>query len=359
LAVALLAAGAFLAGSPPRRVTSTPAAAAPPLPTLAETWPSAHPAQAPGVLPDGAAFTPLLYLDPNTSIGSAPTPDRAAVRLMLRGAAGQPRELHRVAADQNPQFAGFTTAGDDVVWAESTADTAGHAATRIWKVNWRTAGKPASLTADTGDAIFFNSQYDLVTAGGRVYWAAAARKEQVTTEVRSVALTGGKVTVREVPGAYSLSAWPWLVSAGSGQAGPVDLVNLGDSRKVHVPAAQTELVTCSPAWCRVLVLSGSGGPARLDLMRSDGSDRRRMAGGQASSSTADVALLDRFEVLSQSGAGSATSSQEVLLYDAARKKTVLVAKGVGMVFARGGIVSWSTGDNESLVWHALDLRTLA
>lgn len=359
LSVALLAAGAFLAGSPPHRVTSTRAAAAPPLPTLAEAWPSAHPAQAPGVLPDGAAFTPLLYLDPNTSIGSAPTPDRAAVRLILRGAAGQPRELHRVAADQNPQFAGFTTAGDEVVWAESTADTAGHAETRIWKVNWRTAGKPTSLTADTGDAIFFNSQYDLVTAGGRVYWAAAARKEQVTTEVRSVALTGGKVTVRDVPGAYSLSAWPWLVSAGSGQAGPVDLVNLADGRKVHVPAAQTELVTCSPAWCRVLVLSGSGGPARLDMMRSDGSDRRRMAGGQASSSTADVALLDRFEVLSQSGAGSATSSQEVMLYDAVRKKTVLVAKAVGMVFARGGIVSWSTGDNESLVWHALDLRTLA
>lgn len=364
LAVALVAAGAFLAGSPPHRVTSTPAAAAPPLPTLAEAWPSAHPAEAPGVLPDGAAFTPLLYLDPSTSIGSAPTPDRAAVRLMLRSGAGQPRELHRVAADQNPQFAGFTTAGgpadDTVVWAESTADTAGHAETRIWKVNWRTAGRPVSLTADTGDAIFFNSQYDLVAADGRVYWAAAARSAEVVTEVRSVALTGGKIKIRPVPGAYSLSAWPWLVSAGSGQAGPVDLVNLDDGRKVHVPAAQTELVTCSPVWCRVLVLSGSGGPARLDLMRSDGSDRQRMAGGQASSSTADVALVDRFEVLSQSGStGSATSSQEVLLYDATRKKTVLVAKGAGMVFARGGILSWSTGDNESLVWHALDLRSLA
>jgi hypothetical protein len=363
LAVALFAAGAFLAGSPPRRVTSTPAAAAPPLPTLAEAWPSGRPAEAPGLLPDGAAFTPLLYLDPNTSIGSAPTPDRAAVRLVLRSGAGQPRELHRVATDQNPQFAGFTAAGDELVWAESTADTAGHAETRIWKVNWRTAARPVSLTADTGDAIFFNSQYDLVVADGRVYWAAAGRSAAVVTEVRSVALAGGagsKVKVREVPGAYSLSAWPWLVSAGSGQAGPVDLVNLADGRKVHVPAAQTELVTCSPTWCRVLVLSGSGGPARLDLMRSDGSDRRRIAGGQASSSTADVALLDRFEVLSQSGStGSVTSSQEVLLYDAAGKKTVLVARAVGMVFARGGILSWSTGDNESLVWHALDLRSLA
>jgi hypothetical protein len=359
LAVALLAAGAFLAGSPPKRVTSTPAAAAPALPALAGTWPAARPSDVPGLLSDGASYTPLVYLDQNTSIGSAPSPDRASVRILLRPGSGPPRELHRVGADQNPQFAGFTAVGDEAVWAESTADTAGHAETRLWKVNWKTAAPPVALTTDTGDAIFFNSQYDLVVAGGRVYWAAAGRSAQVVTEVRSVALTGGKVKTREVPGAFSLSAWPWLVSAGSGQAGPVDLLDLDSGRKVHVPAAQTELVTCSPAWCRVLVLSGTGGPARVDLMRPDGSDRQRVAGGQASASTADVALLDRFEVLSQNGAtGSATSSQQVMLYDAAKKRTVLVSKAVGMVFARGGILSWSTGDNEALVWHALDLRTL-
>jgi hypothetical protein len=358
LVVALLATGAFLAGSPPKRVAPAPAAA-PALPTLAEAWPAARPSDTPGLLADGTAYTPQLYLEPKTSIGSAPTPDKKSVRVLLRAGDAPPRELHRVAADVNPQFAGFVASGDDVVWAESTADSAGHAETRVWKVNWR-AGTPAtSLTADTGDAVFFNSQFDLVVAGGRVYWAAAARSEQVVTEVRSVPLAGGKVTVRNVPGAYSLSAWPWLVSAGSGQAGPVDLVNLDSGQKVRVPAAQTELVTCSPAWCRVLVLSGSGGPARVDLMRSDGSQRRKVASGQASSSTADVALLDRFEVLSQNGSGtSATSSQQLMLYDAASNKTVAVANGVGVVFARGGLISWSTGDNEALTWHALDLRTL-
>jgi hypothetical protein len=359
LAVALLAAGAFLASAPPRRVASTAAAAAP-LPTLAQAWPAAHPSDLPGRLTDGGSYTPTLYLDPQTSIGTAPTADGAYARLLLRAGTGQPRELRRVPTDQNPQFAGFTVGGEQVVWAESTADTAGHAATRIWRVDWKTDAAPVPLTADTGDAIFFDSQYDLVTADGRVYWAAAARSAEVTTEVRSVALTGGKVQVRDVPGAYSLSAWPWLVSAGSGQAGPVDLFNLDTGRKLHVPAAQTELVTCSPAWCRVLVLSGSGGPARLDLMRSDGSDRRRIAGGQASAATADVALDDRFEVLTQSGAGgSATSSQQVMLYDAAKKRTVLVARAAGMVFARTGVLSWSTGDNEALVWHALDLRPLS
>ncbi len=359
LAVAVAAAATFLAGSPPRRTPPAAGGASPALPTLAQAFPAAKPSEAPGLLTGGAVFTPLTYLDARTAIGTAPSADKSAARLLLRAGSEPPRELRNVPADQNPQFAGFVASGDDVVWAESTADTAGHAQTRLWKANWRTAAAPTPLTADTGDAIFFNSQYDLVIADGRVHWAAAARSQDIRTEVRSVPLAGGKVKVRTVPGAYSLSAWPWLVSAGSGQSGPVDLVNLQTDQKVHVPAAQTELLSCSPAWCRVLVLTGTGGPARVDLMRVDGSQRQRIAGGQASSSTADVGLLDRFEVLSQNGStGSPTSSQQLMLYDTTKKTTLLVSNGVGMVFARAGVLAWSTGDNEALVWHALDLRTL-
>jgi hypothetical protein len=360
LAVALVAAGAFLAGSPPRRSAPASAAGAPVLPTLAQAWPKARPSETPAPLADGATYTPLLYLDPQTSIGSAPAPDNTAVRVLLRLGTGQPRELHRAPAQSNPQFAGFVENGDEVVWAESTADSSGHAETRIWKANWRTAAPTVSLTADTGDAIFFNSQYDLVIADGRVYWAAAARRADVVTEVRSVALAGGKVDIRNVPGAYSLSAWPWLVSAGSGQAGPVDLYDLSSGRTVRVPAAASELVTCTATWCRVLVLSGTGGPARVDLMRSDGTARRRIAGAQASAATADVALLNRFEVLSQNGStGSPASSQQLMLYDAVKDRTILVSQGVGTVSVRGGVLVWSTGDNEALVWHALDLETLS
>jgi hypothetical protein len=358
LAVALGAGGVFLAGSPPQRTLS--ASTGPSLPTLAQTWPAARPSDAPGRLPDGADYTPLLYLDPQTSIGTAPTPDRAWVRVLLRTGAEPPREVRRVAANRNPQFAGTVSSGDDVVWAESTADATGHAETRLWKANRRAAAPAVSLTADAGDAIFFNSQYDLVVADGRVHWAAAGRSAEVVTEVRSVPVAGGPVDVRRVPGAYSLSAWPWLVSAGSGQAGPVELLDLLSDRRVRVPAARAELLTCTPAWCRVLVLSGDGGPARVDLMRADGSGRRRMAGGRVSAATADVALLDRFEVLSQNGsAGSPASSQQLMLYDAARDRTVVVSQGVGVVSVRGGVLSWSTGDNEALVWHALDLRTLS
>jgi hypothetical protein len=127
---------------------------------------------------------------------------------------------------------------------------------------------------------------------------------------------------------------------------------------IDVDAAGTELVTCSPVWCRVLVLAGSG-PARIDLMRPDGADRRRVAGGEATASLIDVAVLDRFEVLSLSDAQRvATNSQRLLLYDVRRDRTIVVADWVGMVLCRGGVLWWSTGDNETTAWHTLDLRTL-
>lgn len=335
-------------------------ATAPPGPApLAKAWPNAAVADAPGQLADGTAYSPWIYLDAQTSVGTAPAPDGTADRLLLRTGGGEPRELHRVPKDRNPQWAGFAVAGDDLVWAESTAGADGKGETRLWRVNWRSAEPAVSLTADTGDIVFFNSQYDLVIAEGAVHWAAAARTETPVTELRSIPLSGGAVSVQQVPGAYAMSAWPWLVSVGSGQAGPVDMVNLKTKAQVKVPAGATELVTCSPVWCRVLVISGTGGPARIDLMRADGTDRRKVASGNASPAVMDVALVDRFEVLSvDSATGSPTSSQELLLYDAVGQAVVSVATGAGTILARGSMLWWSTGDNEALVWHALDLQTL-
>jgi hypothetical protein len=310
----------------------------------------------PGRLPDGTAFTPLYFLDPQTAVGTAPTPDRTAVRLVLRGDEGLLRELRRLPERSTPQFTGFTSTGDDLVWAESTALPDGRGETRLWRVSWRSADAPVELTADTGDAVFFNSQYDLVVADGSVHWVSAARGGPVVTEVRSVPLSGGPVSLSRVDGAFALSAWPWLVSAGTGA---VSLRNLDSGEVVAVPSSPTEIVTCAAAWCRVLVLAGDLGPARLDLMRPDGTDRHRIAGGVVSASVTDVAILDRFEVLTVVGReGSATSNQQLLLYDIAARRTVTVAVGVGMVLCRGGVLWWSTGDNETLAWHAVDLRTL-
>jgi len=84
----------------------------------------------------------------------------------------------------------------------------------------------------------------------------------------------------------------------------------------------------------------------IDVMRPDGTGRRRIAGGRASASTADVALRDRFEVLSE--------GDRLLLYDLAKRRMLLVAGQARDVFARGGVLAWSAGPS----WRALDLRTL-
>jgi hypothetical protein len=326
--------------------------------TVDQVWPTARPVDIPGDLPDGPAYNPVFFIDTRVSLGTAPSPNGTHLRLVLRSADGALRELRRLPIAGNPQYGGFTMSGDEVAWAESTTDDNGKGRTEMWLADLKSDLPPRRLATDTGDVVFFNSRYDMLINGGRLYWAAVAPTEQAATEVRSVALTGGRVSVRTEPGAWALSAWPWLVSAGSGQSGPVQLRNPDARKLIEVDTTSTELATCSPVWCRVLVLAGEG-PTRIDVMRPDGGDRQRMAGGTASAAVTDVALLDRFEVLSlASPTNTAVGTQQLLLYDVTRKRGVLVADGVGAVQCRGGVLWWSTGDDENLAWHALDLRTL-
>ncbi len=326
---------------------------------LATAWPGAVVTDASSRLADGTAYSPLAYLDANTSVGTATTPDGVAERLVLRSGTGEPRELHRLPADHNPQWFGFAASGDDLVWVESTS-TVDKGENRLWRANVRTPGPAVGLTADTGDIVLFNSQYDLLIVGGAVRWTAAARGSTPVTELRSIPLSGGTVSVKQVPGAYAMSAWPWLVSVANGQPGPVDLLNVDTGAKVKVPATAIELLSCSPTWCRIMIMNGTGEPARIDMMHVDGSERRRIAGGDVEPATTDVGLLDRFEVLAKSTSDdeSPTSSQQVILYDTTARRLVLVGTGAGTVAGRDNLVWWSTGEDENTVWHVLDLSTL-
>ncbi|HEX5740477.1 MAG TPA: hypothetical protein VFY17_02855 [Pilimelia sp.] len=324
---------------------------------LADAWPAASVGTLPARLSAGAPHTPTAVLAEGTAAGTAPSPDGRTRRLVVV-TGGSYRVLRALPTAADPLFAGLTPAGDHLLWAETVSGRGGAAVSALWAAPWRTPGPPRRLTADTGALAFFHSQYDLVVADGRVHWVAVAPGATPVTEVRSVPLAGGAVTVRQVPGQWALSAWPWLVSASSAGSGRAQRYDLTTDRRVDVPADPADLVTCGPAWCRVQVL-GPGGQARLDLMRPDGGGRRRVAGPEVSAAVSDVALQDRFEVLTRIGAaGPPDSQQELLLYDAARGHTVALADGVDVVDSRAGWLWWSTGGAAAPRWHTLDLRAL-
>jgi hypothetical protein len=347
LSIALTAGGALIF-DPPHRDKPAPVGRL----SAAAAWPQAQRADLPGSLKDGPLFNPGYFLDVHTVVGTAPSPDATSVRLLhLTG--GSVRELRRLPAARSPEFGNFAATTDELVWTES----ADNARVQIWALNLRDATLPRRLTADTGNAVFYGSQYDLVVAQGRVHWAAAAAGDPQVTEIRSVALTGGPVRMRREPGAWALSAWPWLTNGGD-QAGTTKLFNMATNREVRVETTGSELLTCGPAWCRVMVMNGDG-LARIDLVHPDGTARQRIAGSAASAAVTDVAALDRFEILSETGPNSdLTGTAGLLVYDVTTKRTIDISADASGAFSRGGVLWWSTGDQDTPVWHSIDLRTL-
>ncbi|GAB2602946.1 hypothetical protein Aab01nite_85150 [Paractinoplanes abujensis] len=351
LAVALAAGTALIAGGPGDDTTT---AKGPPARTSASAaWPGAQRADMPAGLADGPLFAPSIFVDATTAVGTAPTPAGSEQRLLLR-TGNQVREWRRLPLDGNPQFEAFTVSDGRVFWVESAAGRG----TSLWTA--AVAGGPARrLLADMGRAVFFGNQYDLVVADGQVHWTAAPDDGAEQTEVRSVPVGGGQVSVRTEPGQWSLSAWPWLVDDGS-TSGEPRLRNLATRRDVPIAAAGAmDVLTCGPAWCRSMVM-GAETLARIDLVRPDGTERRKIAGGAAQSAITDVAVLDRFEVLAEPGPDTdVTGAAALVVYDIATGRTVDIAPDADGAFARGGMLWWSTTkDDDDITWHTLDLRTV-
>jgi hypothetical protein len=324
---------------------------------IADVYKGARIVKFDGRLSDDRAFTPWYHVDAETSVGTALTGDGATMRLLVHRADGSVRELMRLPAADNPQFNGLTSAGDDVFWMVSGGDAEGRSHSTLYRANWRQGTPATALTSDTGDVVYFNSQYDIVVADGQVRWAASQR-DQPVTDIRSIPVSGGTVAVQKVDGAYAMSAWPWLTSAGSTGSGPVELRNLATGQRIAVPASANDVVTCGPVWCRILGLGPNGQVARTDLMHPDGTGRIKVAAGAATAAALDVALLDRFEVLSITSPSQGDTSLKVVMYDIKANRSVVLAEGVATVQARGPMVWWSTGEEEAVTWYALDLRTL-
>jgi hypothetical protein len=340
LGAALLAAVALLAGNLPEQ----PAAPVPAgRPTVEQEWPGAARAD----LRD-LAVDPLLFLDATTAVGTVT--DTGLVRLVVEKD-GIARELRRLPAADEPRFEGMTAAGDELIWAESS----GTRPVEIWAAA-RSGGDARLITADTGNTLFYGSQYDLVVADGRVHWVSGDGDE--STQVRSVALAGGEVRVREEKGRWALSAWPWLTDEAGSRSGTVRLRELTTGREIRVPFSGAEFGMCGPSWCRVMVMAGEG-LARIDMMRPDGSDRRRVAGPNTQAAVNDVAVLDRFEILSEPGPNfDLTGTAGLVVHDLSTGRTVTLTAAADLAATRDGMLWWSTGTQQAAVWHTLDLRTI-
>jgi hypothetical protein len=337
----------LLALGEPARQTS----AAPPGITVVPSWTGPATVDLPGVLADGAGYTPRLYVNAQTSVGVALGGD-GSVRVIVANASGTFSELRRHDAGRQVQVNGFATDGDTLVWMETSAES-GRVVNALWRATWSVTGPPIQITTNTGEVRFHGVQADLLVADGQVSWAAIVPEQVARTEVRSVPLSGGQVTVREVDGDLLLSTRPWAVSLPGGPGSPATLLNLATDERVDVESEPDEAVFCDPTWCRVSV-TGEAALVAIDVMHPDGSDRRRIAGPEATPTIGDATLLDRFVPLTTDLADGVGLS----LHDLQTGRTDLVAREAANVQGRGGILWWSTGVGATLVWHALDLTAL-
>ncbi|HEY6798825.1 MAG TPA: hypothetical protein VI248_29450 [Kineosporiaceae bacterium] len=350
LGAALAASGALLL-APPAAV-STPG----PVPA-AVAWPHARAASVPATLPDGSAFSPLLFLDAGTAIGASGGSGGSARRLVRRGADGTVRTLRQLPASQYPSFRGVTASGGTVAWVEDT-DNGAHLA--LWAADLDGATPPRHVADVTGDAVLDDGPNDLSIHDGELSWVGAGGDAGEETQVWTARLAGGPVTSRVEPGDWRLAGWPWLVNGTTDPSGTGTLRNLVTHADVAVrrrPGAQTR---CSPVWCAVVSLA-DGGSTDVELMHPDGGARERISTGTAVPAIPDVAVLDRFEVLWRTDANlDLTHNGELLVYDVRTRRTVELSPDAATVTCRGAMLWWSNGAANQAVtsWHTLDLRTV-
>jgi hypothetical protein len=248
------------------------------------------------------------------------------------------------------------TAADRVYWLRSVDGSGGGPEqASVWTAR-RDGGPAQPLTTAAGPATTNGSQFDLQIAGGRLYWTAVP-PGAAATELRSIALSGGPVQVQAFPGSYGLTTWPWLTTTLGGIGGVNALLNAVTGQRVPVVTGQGDQPTCTPTRCRVQSSTATG--TRVTFRRPDGSGARVVPEDAGTPATAEVALLDRYAVLTAPTSADVNSAlQRLVLDDLTADRPVTVDTGVTRVGGYGSWLWWTTGDQETLTWHLLDLSTL-
>ena len=322
---------------------------------LATAWPTARPVVLPRMLPDGSGYEPRMVVDAGTSLGLHTSADGTRADLVVFTASTPDRPRLLMAGGTGVVIDALTATADRVYWLASQPDADGVARPTLWAADLD-GGDPVALTADTGAVVASSSQYDLQVAEGRVIWVAYAGVSPVTTQLRTIAERGGPVSVTDLAGRYTPTAWPWLV-ADPGQIGaPWQLMNASTGQRQTITAAREERITCSPVWCRVV--SYDQPTETVTLVRPDGTGRRRITADGSEPATMDVALLDRFEVLAASLGGSGSTTVETLTLADLRTGRLVRIAVVTSRAARDGWLWWAAGDESDQRWYLLDLTTL-
>jgi hypothetical protein len=237
----------------------------------------------------------------------------------------------------------------------SNSDPQAEQHTSLWMADL--AGGPARrLTDDTGTPDLAGTRYSLQLASGRLYWISGD-PDGITTRLHSIAVTGGAVTTRTIPGRWQLSAFPWLTTTPAPDL-PAALLNLTTGTRIRVHAPAQRIAVCSPDWCRISAGNSSQSQDTM-LMRPDGTHSQRIATGGTTAITDEVALQGHFEPLGGAvNPNGITTATPLTLYDLRTASTVLIDPAATDARASGDYLWWSSGDNETLSWHGLDLRAL-
>ncbi|MGC9665268.1 hypothetical protein ACNTMW_01795 [Planosporangium sp. 12N6] len=352
---ALAAAVTLLALPAPR--SSAPATPAGPL-ALAQAWPAARTTELAANLPGGGRFFPSAVLDPGQLVGTVTSADgnRTSLVLLRTADPAHPRVLQEYRTADGVSIDAVSAVDGRIYWMTGTADDQGRPHTSLYRAD-AAGGQPRRLTDDTGRPTYYGSQYDLQVVDGRVYWTATRTIDPLTSELRSVPVDGGPVAVRPFDAAYALAAWPWLTTSGGSLGQPVSVLNATTGERRTIQPRPGEQLACGPTWCRATTSGPSN--AVITLRRLDGSGEVRVNADGEGSVIVDVAVLDRFELLAAPVSHPlAVASEKLAMYDLKTHRRVALAVTTA-AGGRGRWLWWSTGDNETLTWHLLDLTSLA
>lgn len=345
----------------PTVARSTPPPAADPR-TLAGAWPHARTFDMPGTVLTGDTYQPLAIVAAGVSIGTATSPDGSVINLVEVTSTHSPavvRILQGHLDSSRVSFDAFTVTPTTVYMMRSTSDANGYGHESLWRIP-QPGGTPQLMTADAGGALFQGSVDDLQIADGRLRWIAAAPGGSTRTQLRSISLSGGSTQVQALPGQYILTTYPMLYSGDLIDPKVPQLADSTTGAITPVHAPQSSGVSCDPHWCAVDAVTSTDASS-IELFHPDGTGLRKLGDTNTSLVATDPTLLDRFVALTEQNLATATGpdpTEQLLLYDLRTGHSVTVTGAASAAVAAGRWLWWSTGDNETLAWHALDLATL-